>query len=442
MLIDRKILEEKLNKHIKEIQTDKKIIEGIKLELSKHKIIPGEIQRVINSNLKLNELDLSFLYLFTKSIYNLIKIEEINPKEYFTEKEIKVAERYEGETIKDKLSLPITFDNVASLGSEDYIATISIEKIVDLYESNLLEYNFQTQRNPKLRKSKENIIMTPNLNKKSVKEIAEHILNNTYLPDTITFNILADGNDDIVYNAKTKQLTIQNGEIDVLDGFHRINGCLQAYKQNQEIELNLQLAIKNYNLRKAQSYVAQVNTINKIDKTHLQTLKADRYADTIVKELQRESDLRGLIVQTSRITSLNKGLVTYSILADAIHQEFNIKSKKEALDLAEYLTRFFDYLIGSFQDEFKNNIEGVREYSLINNNNIFVGYVVLARRLQENDMSVKEIERIVRGVDFNKDNPTWEELGILENGRVVGKNRKKITSFFEKLNLDNGKGSS
>ena len=48
---------------------------------------------------------------------------------------------------------------------------------------------------------------------------------------------------------------------------------MRAVEINPEIDMLFYVSIKNYNIRKAQSYVAQINTVNKIDRVHLQALK-------------------------------------------------------------------------------------------------------------------------------------------------------------------------
>lgn len=441
MLVEREKLEKEIDIVLKEVSTNKFIVEQLKNELlNNHKISPGYIQSIINKNILLNELNLNILCLLVIYLKNITRDENIDPKKYFTEKEINVARRYE-ENVENEnnLKLPLTIDDVLMLDSENYLTTMTLQQVVNLFESGLLEYNFQTQRSPKLKRQKDTIIMVPNINKKSVQEIKEHILNNTYLPDTIVFNVLADGNEKIIYNSKNRQLIIESGEIDVLDGFHRVSGMMQAYKTSPDIEFNIHVAIKNYNLRKAQSYVAQVNTVNKIDKTHLKVLKSDRYSDFIVKELQRESDLKGKIVQVSRVSSLNQGLVTFSVLSDTIDEQFKITNKKEATNLANYLTNFFDNLLGSYSDIFLddyNKIEKIRKESLINNNITFAGYVVLAKRFHEENIPVEKTTEILDSINFSKANPLWEQIGVLKEGRISSKAREKMVQYFKNLQLE------
>lgn len=439
---DRVELESALKKVIEEqIQHDKGKINKIKDNLMSYNILPDIVQIAISHPDRLNELDLSVLMLLTEEVYKLTGNDNILPQNYFTDIEIKKAHQYQGEIEQDTLEFPLVLNDVLALGNEDYITVMDIKDIVKLYKSNLLQYNFETQRNSKWKRKKDQIIQVPNINPKSVKEITEHILNNTFLPDTITFNCLAgtsETGDELIYDYQKRQLIINECELDILDGFHRINAFQNAVDINPDIEFKVQVAIKNYNVRKAQAYVAQINTINKMDSTHLKALKADRYSDFVVKELQRDSDLKGRIAQANYLTPTAGHIVTYGVLADTIDEVFKFDTKKDAMDVAQYLIKFFDYLIGSFPDEFINYVDKTKKVSLINNNNMFAGFVVLAKKMKEMDLPLNKLPDILNKIDFNKDNPLWVKIGVLDkDGKMRDNARKKIRDYFLKLDLNN-----
>lgn len=442
MLIERSKIDEKLEISLNNLKTNNIVMKKLKNDLMKnHKVFPGKIQQIINKDIEVKDLDLSLVCLLTKKIYELTEDGTMNPNNYFTEKEIRIAQRYEDDYVEEQqLNYPLRFENVIQLSSEDYILSLSVQDIVKLFNNGLIEYNFETQRDPRYARRKDKIVKVPKLNRKSVREIREHLLNQTYLTDTITLNLLADGNDDMVYDAKTKSLIINDGEINILDGFHRLKAIIEAYEKDPELEFTFQVAFKNYSLRKAQAYVAQVNTQNKIDKAHLQSLKAERYADFIVKELMRESDLKNKVVAKSMITTRTGGLTTYNTLADAIDDVFEINNKKEAMDVVSYLIKFFDYLIGSYPDAFINKIEDIKEYSLINNSNMFYGYVVLAKKFYNVNAPVDYVTNIIEKIDFNKNNPLWQQIGVLDKeGRIMKNAKKSIKKYFsENINLETG----
>lgn len=438
MLQDRRDLESNIQKVLNQIKHDRNIVNEIKDRMyQSFGVLHGQTQKIIIGETPIEELDLRLLCLFTLALYDTTNELIINPYQFFTEKEIKIAKRADFKPEENEIKLPLVIENVLQVGPEDYITVMPISFLVKLYNSNLLEYNFETQRNAKVVRKKDRIVQEPNINKKSVKEIANLVKNNAYLPDTITLNVLAgssDEDEELVYDPAQRKLVIKSGEIDILDGFHRLNGFVNAMAEGCP-EMNIQVAIKNYSTRKAQKYVGQINTINKMDVSHLKALKAERYSDFVVKELMSESDLRGKVSQTSRPSRLQGHIVSYAVLADTIDEEFKLESKKDAMDLSGYLIKFFDYLIGSFPDAFLNNIEQVREHSLINNNVTFAGYIVLARRMKEKKIPISDLPSILEKIDFSKSNPMWEEVGVLENGRISRKARQNMKKFFEKLEI-------
>jgi hypothetical protein len=156
-----------------------------------------------------------------------------------------------------------------------------------------------------------------------------------------------------------------------------------------------------------------------------------------VQQLKEESDLKGRISQTNRIHSLNKELVTYNVLSDSIDEQFKMETRADAADVGDYLTDFFNILIGEYSEQFLTNIEETRKTSLINDNNMFIGYITLARRMFESDIKARDIRKIIKNIDFDRNNPTWVGLIIDESGNLLETNkvRKNIRSYFEDLEL-------
>lgn len=434
MKVDRQELETELLKVINKIKHDRNILHKIETNLIQYGVKPTLIDDIILGKSQLSEFDYSYLLLITNVLFEVTEDRNILPEHYFNESELKkgfIGEEKEINTI----TYPIIFESTIALSNEDFITTITTERIIELMNANLIHYNFETQRNAKLRRaSGGTIIKVANVNKKSVKEIENELKNNTFYADTIRFNVLKDGNDDLVYDVKNFKLIINSGEIDIIDGFHRLQGAIRAYEK-YGVNFTFELSIKNYTLKQAQKYVAQINTVNKMDKTHLQALKEDRLSDTIVKHLQLESELRGRIAGTSRISHSMGELTTFSILSDAINDVFQPNNKLEVREISEYLTEFFDYLLGYFEKEFISDVDEVRKTSLISNPNMFVGYIVLAKRFKDANKSVKEIKEVVSKIDFNKDSSELASIVNTNNKDNSFKVRKKIKEYFEQIKI-------
>lgn len=432
----RGTVQEKLADVLKDLRQDRDQIEQLRNELlNKHNILPATTQQIINGDLNLSDLDLIVLCLLNIKLWEVTdKYPPIDPNKFFTEKEIKSAKRYE-EIPEEKMTFPLIIEDTLFVNSDEYFTKLTAKQLVEMYESKLIEYNFETQRNPKFIRKKNTVVMAPNINTKSVEQIADKLNDGSLLSTTLTLNLLSDGTDEFHYDERKKQLIIEAAEIDILDGFHRLQGTISALRRNPDIDFNWHISIRNYSTRKAQSFFIQANTINKVDKGRTRSLKQDTYTDVTVKELMLDSDLKGRVSLSSRPSMVARELVSYTVMTDAIDRLFKLESKKEAMDLAEYLTRFFDYLVGYYPKEFKDEAEKYYKKSLINNNVMFVGYLTLAKRFKEENISIKKLPNILDSLDFSKDNLMWEQKGILEQGKLTKNVRQKIMEFFNKIEI-------
>lgn len=442
---ERKELEENLIEVINssKIKTKKRDINDIKKHLATYDII--DVQGWLNDpEGRIPEIDIRELLLFSEQIFAKTGDLSINPEDYFTDVEFKEARQFNGalEYKENEMSFPLTFTNATVVGSSAYMVTMSIKTINKLLDNNLIYYNFETQREAKFIKRKDKILIEPTLNKNSVKEITEHLLDNTLVPTVLVFNCETRSSEDpsgeeVVYDSKNMELTITRGtRVSITDGFHRITGARNALQINPDLEFNFAVLLTNYNTKKAQGYMAQISKSNPVSKTRIQELEANRFSDNIVRQLKEESELKGRISQTNRLHSLNRELCTYNVLADSIDVEFKMETKLDAMDIGDYLVEFFDFLIGSYPDEFINDIQETRKTSLINDNNMFVGYVILARRMYENNIKAKEVRKVIKDIDFTKE--AWIKLGALdEKGNIsdTNKTRKIIREYFENIDI-------
>jgi hypothetical protein len=444
MIRDRRELEENLIEVIDRIKHNKNKVNKIKEGLKPYKVDPGTVMKILNhAEEELPELDLRLLCLLTEQMYNVTGDINIKFDDYFTETEIKSSRLYDALLEKgEKLELPLTLNNVLMIDDENYITALDIKFIKRMFDSELLRYNFDTQREARFVKRHGTIEKVAKVNPKSVKEITERLLTGRLSPTTITFNCLAgtsDEGDEIIYDPKKMQLTIAKGTfIDILDGFHRLTGAMNALEINPDLNFKFQVAIKNYNISTAQKHLAEISKVNVIDKAHIEALEQSRYSDVVVKQLQRDSELKGRVSQSTRVHTLNNEIVSYNVLADTIDEMFEMNTKRDAMEVAAYLTEFFDFLLGSYAEEFIENVEEIKEKSLINHNNMFAGYVVLAKRMKDEGIPITKLPNILDKINFSRENTEWEKWGILENGKVTNKARKRTIEFFKKLDIKEG----
>jgi DGQHR domain-containing protein len=455
---DREKLETSLKQVLDIIKHNRKKTEEIKEGLLKNKIMLGESQKLINGQIPLEELDARVLCLLAiETRQSLLDIDDkekeklgltlledqISVEHYFSPVEIKKSKTYE-EVIEDAITLPYTLHNVTQINPDQYVGIITAQEIKKLFDAGLLEYDFAVQREAKFqrdRKDPNNIIKKVNINPKAVKEISKHIKDGTLISSALTFNAKlgsSEEGEELLYISKDRTLTITAGtEISVLDGFHRVTSVVETLTAFPDLDMNFVINIVNFGQKQAQEFFSQLNSATPVSQSRLKEMKQARQSDFIAKQLQINSELKGKVSSSEHVSAIQKHLVSFGVLSDAIDETFNVKNKPEAMEVADYLTEFFDSLLLKNPEAFITEVDKVKETSLINANQMFYGYVVLAYRMQQEGIRLTKLQSIIENIDFNRDNKLWHELGIVEdNGNIKSNAKNRIKQYFKNLNLD------
>lgn len=448
MLKTREELEKNLSEALLKIKRNKKTVTDIKKHLnSVHSILPGFIQGVINDpESELPDIeDTRILCLFTQQAYSKLEEEYINPNLYFTENEIKKSLQYSAKLqFEDEIEFPLVLHNVTMFDSDVYHLPLPIESLAKLSRSRKLNYNFEIQRESVIRKHRGEIIKEAKLIMSNVVEIKDNIKNNKQEITDLVINAAvrtSDEGDELIYDPIERTLTITYGtRLDIVDGYHRSKASELAVNEMPDIKFTWGCWITNFTDDRAANYQGQLAKSTPIAKERQEYLSSSRNSDLVIKELRSNSELKDRISDTNRVRTIAKEVVSYRVLKDAIEEQFSLKTKKDVYDLSDYLKEFFNYLLGDFEDDFINNPEESRKHSILNTNNLFYGYICLARRMYEGNINARNIGKILSDVDFSKSNPMWsKELGILdEEGNFVDtkKARGNIKKFFEQIKLE------
>ncbi|MGM1044817.1 MAG: DNA sulfur modification protein DndB [Bacillota bacterium] len=427
MIKDRELLEDNLKEAIDQVKHNRKRIENINNDLKQYNIASGTFNEISRGNRVLSSLDVQMLCLISLAVHNETQDINISPHNYFTDKEIKNSKEYI-ESQNNNLSLPLIIDDVIMIDLENYVTKVKISFLVEMFHSQLITYDYETQRSAKYRRGKDGVVPVPDVNKKSVEDISSHMLNETYLADMITLNIYSTEIEPISYNPKTKSLTINNGAtVSILDGFHRLQAGVRAVAINPDLELEMILSIRSYDTDTAKKYFGQINTINVVKAERLKELKSEKHSDIVVKDLQMKSDMKGKIASASHISELAGQLTTFDVLSYAIDEVFNPSTTLEAREVSNYLVDFFNYLVGSFVDEFLLNPNEYRNTN-INHPLMFAGYVQVAYNFKHQNRSLREIKEYVDQINFND----IKLIEILEDKRGINnkRNRNRIIEYF------------
>lgn len=350
-----KTLAKELQDFLYEYRYDQDLFNELQKNLKKHEIFSKDILDVLNKRIEFKDLPTQELVLYAQIVFKVFSEAVLfDPRRYFKPAEIKNSQFYVRETREEYIKLPLVVHNVLRVDYDAFLAILPAKLLVTMLNSSIITYNFDSQRNAKtMADSNGRIVRAINVNQKSVEEIAQLMLKNEYLPDTITFNMLQGSNEDQdELTIKGSTIIINDGtQLDILDGFHRLSAMQVALEINPDLELNFPVAFKNYDLQKAKRYVGQTNTFNVMPKAYVEHLRSQDHYSYVVNELVNKSDLKGRVSMHGKTNFEAGELTTLTKLNEAIHKNYKIRSKREAQAVIEELTELFDEIVFVYLSE-------------------------------------------------------------------------------------------
>jgi len=439
MLRNRIELEKELNEIITINQDLRVASNAVKNLFIEKGISVAEFNDIWTKRKSLNDIDMPSLYVLTKSLFEITQNKNIKLEDWFTEVEIRDGNNYVREiSEEEKIEYPIVIKNVLKGKEDQYMAYIQGSFIKLLFSSGKIPYNFDTQRNPKIKKDEsDELIKTANINPESVMEIAKEMDDKTFITNCITLNILQDGTEKFEYNSK-RELIIYSGQINPIDGFHRIQAMLVALAENPSLEYITEVRFTHWDVQKCRNFIFQEDKRNKIDKRYMNSIiNVSKWGNKVISSLnESNSDIKGKIVTDITYIIKNKALTMFDIMSNTIDELYEIKTNKDMLDLSKWLGTFFDQIIGSYPDEFLSEIGETKLVSVINMPLTFVGYLTLSKVLQNESNWEDKLGEMLDRLDFSITNPQWDKLGIIKNNKAILTYSKpamtKIINFFEK----------
>lgn len=429
----REILEKELTKIFVKYNLDNNVINKIKEEFISRGVSSGEFLSIVDGKIQIETIPLNMLCLLTDLFYQETTEQNIKLDNFFTEQEISTAKNFRRES-EEQVRYPIIFDNVMKISEDHFVTYKTAQEVAGYYAKNLIVYNKQTQRNAKYSEYQDKIVEMISINKASITDIQNDIVEGRQITNFITFNILQNGEESFVYDAKSKTLTVHEGEIDILDGFHRSLGMLSAVQKEPNVKYITGINIVNWDIEKSRRFIVQEDKRNKINPSHVKSMNPEKYENIIIKKLNESSssDFKGKITTDNVLIRKHRALTTYDIVNNTVLREYeDIKTNRDANIVAEWLIEFFNELIGLYPTEFLTEIESTKEISFINNENMFAGYITLAKELQNVSNWRQKLQEIMNKIDFSINNPKWESLKTAtELNRKLLKN---ISNYFREI---------
>ncbi len=263
------------------------------------------------------------------------------------------------------------------------------------------------------------------------------MLEHKQFSDTITLNLLQDGQESIKYNKSKHQLIIYRGELDIADGDHRISALLEFLNMSPDSDMTYELRITNYDEQTMCDFIEQVQTVNKISNIRKETINTIKPSNRCVQRIQtNRSDFGKLIADSADLIRLYDKLTLFTTVNQSIEYIYEINRNKsivnkEINDIADRISEVVDEIIGSNVEAFITNKKSVKQESFINSNNIFIGYIALAKVLPTDYTWKSQLKAIMDSIDFSRNN---EELAKFNLDSLQTKLRpsyiKAVSDYF------------
>lgn len=433
MVTESSTLESEIVGVAKRVKQDRKLNKEFKNLVGEYNILIGDAIKFLGDPEEfIKGLSTKELIIYSLQLYKATKDESINPENYYNNRQIKEATTtFEGH-VSEQEHFPIVLDNAIQIG-DSYFVPIKVSTFRKLNNAKEIQYNPNTQRNVKYKASDDGVLIPiPRINNKSVEQIRELFKKKRLESTLMVFNARLGSADDgveVYFDPSDKTLTIYEGTLfDCLDGYHRFLGTVTQQEENPEIDMEFMVKILNRTEKHAKDHFVQTNTINPVSKGHMEKMDQENFNNQTVQFLSDNSELRDRITSNDIVTSKQGELTTFWTLSEAIKKNFALKTRKDSIDLGKYLTEFFNELFFTYSEEFLGDILKVKKESYINAQSMFAGYIILAKRMQEENINISKLSSIIDDIDFNKSTNTW-----INNEKNISKD---IENYFKNLNLD------
>lgn len=402
---------------------DKKKIRSIGIKFMQKGFSPDRIKQIISGSFPISGLDDDELCMLTVALYDEFKNSSIKPEDYFSKSEI--------DTLKDFVKLDEEVNSfklkaIKSENKEEYIGYISLYDIKKYFSNAILSYFYTTQRQAKYKTNAAgNVMVMPNLNEKSVKEISDLMYDNNFESNTITLNVrrIEGKQQNIKYDNDKMELEVvvdydetsdKETWLDCIDGWHRTNSAVwavdRAIKTNKTLTDELIVVVKNLNSSEARSFIAREDKRNKLDKNYAKSLDIRDLYISVAKGindygLDTDNVLKNKIGETEKEVKFLDKYTTYNDIVEGLKlTEFDFRNsyyrKENIRIIVENISDFLNYVIGK---KYGDNVERVKEETIFLHPKMFIAYISMCSVLNDKKIDKNIIEKMFDYIQNNKD---------------------------------------
>jgi hypothetical protein len=352
-----------------------------------------------NLTIPFNTIAIAELYLFTKALYEITSDNHIKPEDWFNPEEEKSFSLFKPQ-IEYKNDI-IILNNVDKTDDNKYFCTkATYQEMAKIFSQGLITYNIRTQRETTTIIFKGKAIEIPTLKQNPIRKMTDLMVDGKFFPNMITLNYRNTGNEyELEYDEKNRTLAISvdnvQGFLDIIDGMHRMSAAMRAVELKPDINMYTMINILHCTEEEAQEFIEQEANHTPMSITHREAFKNSDTAVIIAKAInsfgnRKSNEMFDKIAMDYNDLGINKKYVTVETLAKAINHNFKIETPADKIRIENYLKEFLNIIIVLLKE--KGSIDF--------DNNIFIGFIVLAKELYGKSNWSTILDNIVKNNDF------------------------------------------
>lgn len=423
MLIQRRNVEKILALALNDINTNSVAKKGFIKTIKDKGFTTGEAKSMLSGNNPLIQMTDELIYLLVIACNEnttdaSIKY-KLDPTKILTEKEIDIVKNIKVKRKSDSI-FPITFENVNFDMEDDYSTVLTIERLSELFDNRVIKYNTATQRPLISKWYQGEEVKDVFVNAKNRKAIEKNIESGKQVPNYITLNILENGLESFEYNSDKRTLTITQGEIDLLDGFHRTLAARNVFQKNPSIQFAFKIRIVHWDVSKAKAFIHQETLGTQLDPLARKTYDVYNDVNKVVNKLNEspKSFLRNKIAKDVSNYNSSDSIIMFDVVFDTIKNLFNVNDNKDVIMVSNHITNVLEGVIGYNINAFDKKLD----------ERDFILYMLLAKQTFGKENS--EVENFVSEVLSNIDIKAIRSIEYRKVSNLVINN---IKSEIEKV---------
>lgn len=318
----------------------------------KRNIGPGSVAAAITGHNSISSFTDEELFWYAQAC----RIPEY--ENYFSPQEFK---RYDSSKVSiNKTIYPITFQNVIKISDDQYVTTISASKLFHLYSNRVIVYNPATQRAPRVSTRGDKTSYSIFVNESSVRSIKSLLERGLFIPNDLTLNIREEDLDKCFYDEYNASFTIEDGTMDILDGYHRYQALIRCINDHPDFEINFVLNIMLFDEDKAKRYIAQQDKKNKIKPSYSKMLDNSRSETVIVNKLNNDTNSYLYHRFTAFKTKRFDNTLDFGTAIDAVGDVFDPQNHRDVIKIENYLAANFNILLDDKELDKSFNMSGFK----------------------------------------------------------------------------------